>query len=124
MKVTTNEQGVIQLEEVFSGIILKTPDGEEMTICMRDSGFEINYQGEWYFAKEGFVEPFKEDKINVSTQELINQMDYLSESINQLAESTNQRFDKLIKQKEENLVTPGPAHLARMSERDRLNKSE
>ncbi len=32
MKLTTNEQGVIQLEEVFNGIILKTKDGEEMTI--------------------------------------------------------------------------------------------
>jgi hypothetical protein len=58
MKVTTNEQGVIQLEEVFSGIILKTKDGEEMSICMRDSGFEFNYQGERYFAKEGFVMQF------------------------------------------------------------------
>lgn len=59
MKVTTNEQGVIQLEEVFNEITLKTPDGEEMSICMRDSGFEFNYQGKWYFAKEGYVEPFK-----------------------------------------------------------------
>jgi hypothetical protein len=25
---------------------------------MRDSGFEFNYQGELYFAKEGYVEPF------------------------------------------------------------------
>jgi hypothetical protein len=59
MKVTTNENGVIQLEEVFNSIVLKTKDGEQMGICMRDSGFEFNYQGEWYFAKEGFVEPFK-----------------------------------------------------------------
>jgi hypothetical protein len=59
MKVTTNEIGVIQLEEVFNSIVLKTKDGEQMGICMRDSGFEFNYQGEWYFAKEGFVEPFK-----------------------------------------------------------------
>jgi hypothetical protein len=59
MKVTTNENGVIQLEEVFNSIVLKTKDGEQMSICMRDSGFEFNYQGEWYFAKEGFVEPFK-----------------------------------------------------------------
>lgn len=59
MKVTTNEQGVIQLEEVFNEITLKTPDGEEMSICMRDSGFEFSYQGRWYFAKEGYVEPFK-----------------------------------------------------------------
>lgn len=59
MKVTVIENGAIQLEEVFNGIILKTPGGEEMSICMRDSGFEFNYQGEWYFAKEGFVEPFR-----------------------------------------------------------------
>ncbi len=26
---------------------------------MRDSGFEFNYQGKWYFAKEGYVEPFQ-----------------------------------------------------------------
>ena len=25
---------------------------------MRDSGFEFKYQGKWYFAKEGYVEPF------------------------------------------------------------------
>jgi len=30
----------------------------------------------------------------------------------------------LVRQKVEMLVAPGPAHLARMSERDRLNKSE
>ena len=98
MKVITNEQGVIQLEEVFSGIILKTPDGEEMTICMRDSGFEFNYQGEWYFAKEGFVEPFRRSS----------------------------RGNLLVDQrhKEEDTDAPGPAHLARMSERDRLNETE
>lgn len=107
MKLTTNEHGIIILEDVVIGIDLKTKDGEIMTICMRDSGFEFNYQGEWYFAKEGFVKPFKEDKINVSTQE-----DYY------------QRYDKLVRQKVEMLVAPGPAHLARMSERDRLNKSE
>ena len=98
MKLTTNEQGVIQLEEVFSGIILKTKDGEEMTICMRDSGFEFNYQGEWYFAKEGFVEPFRRSS----------------------------RGNLLVDQrhKEEDTDAPGPAHLARMSERDRLNETE
>ena len=98
MKVITNEQGVIQLEEVFSGIILKTPDGEEMSICMRDSGFEFNYQGEWYFAKEGFVEPFRRSS----------------------------RGNILVDQRheEEGTDAPGPAHLARMSERDRLNETE
>lgn len=58
MKVIVNENNIIQLEEVFNPIILKTLDGEMMSICMRDSGFEFNYQGESYFAKEGYVEPF------------------------------------------------------------------
>lgn len=49
---------IIQLEEVFNPIILKTKDGEEMAICMRDSGFEFKYQGEWYIAKGGYVGPF------------------------------------------------------------------
>lgn len=58
MKVTVNEDNSIQLEEVFNSIVLKTQNGEEIAICMRDSGFEFKYQGEWYFAKEGHVEPF------------------------------------------------------------------
>ena len=101
MKLTTNEEGAIQLEEVFNGITLKTPHDEVMGICMRDTGFEFSYQGKWYSAQQGVITPFKEDKIEVPTQDLINQMDYLSESINQLAESTNQRFDKLTKQQEQ-----------------------
>ena len=58
MEITINEHGVIQVEKLFNGITLKTTSGETMTICMRDSGFEFNYQGELYFAKEGYVEPF------------------------------------------------------------------
>ena len=99
MKLTTNEHGIIILEDVVIGIDLKTKDGEIMTICMRDSGFEFRYQGEWYFAKEGFVEPFKRS----SRGNLL----------------VDQRHEE-----EEDSVAPGPAHLARMSERDRLNKSE
>lgn len=84
MKVTTNEHGIIQLEDVFIGVDLKTRDGEEMTICMRDSGFEFRYQGEWYFAKEGFVEPFKKS----------SRGNYL----------IDQRHE------EEDSVAPGPSH--------------
>jgi len=58
MKITVNEENEIQFEEVFIGISLKTIDGEKLSICMRDSGFEFNYQGKMYFAKEGYVEPF------------------------------------------------------------------
>jgi hypothetical protein len=55
MKVTVKEDLGIQLEEVFNSLTLKTESGEKMSICMRDSGFEFKYQGEWYFAKEGHV---------------------------------------------------------------------
>lgn len=58
MKITVTEDLGIQLEEVFNGLTLKTESGETMSICMRDSGFEFKYQGEWYFAKEGHIEPF------------------------------------------------------------------
>lgn len=37
MKVTVTEDLGIQLEEVFSGLTLKTASGETMSICMRDS---------------------------------------------------------------------------------------
>lgn len=100
MKVTTNEQGVIQLEDVFIGIDLITKDGEKMIICMRDSGFEFNYQGEWYFAKEGFVEPFKRSSRG------------------------NLLVDQRHEDEEEDSVAPGPGHAARMNERDRLYRSK
>jgi len=59
MKITVLEDRTIQLEEVFNSIVLKTDQGEELSICMRDSGFEFKYQDKWYFAKEGYVEPFQ-----------------------------------------------------------------
>ena len=63
MKISINEDNIIQLEEVYNSIILKTRDGEEMYICMRDSGFEFKYQGKWYFAQEGKVSPLSEDTL-------------------------------------------------------------
>jgi hypothetical protein len=62
MKITVNKENTMQLEKVFNSIVLKTSYGEEMYICMRDSGFEFNYQGKWYFAKEGYIEAL--NKIN------------------------------------------------------------
>jgi hypothetical protein len=59
MKLTINENGEHLLQEVFTPVVLKTEAGEVLSITMRDSGFEFCYQGEMYFAKEGYVEPFK-----------------------------------------------------------------
>lgn len=55
MKISVDEDGCFLLEEVFSGVGLKTRDGEYMGICMRDTGFEFNYQGTWYYAQKGVV---------------------------------------------------------------------
>ena len=60
MKLTTDENGIL-LQEVYSGIGLKTRDGEYMGICMRDTGFEFNYQGTWYEAKQGIVRKLNEN---------------------------------------------------------------
>ena len=53
MKITVTESKLLQLEEVFLPIILKTKKGEEIVIRMRDSGFEFEYQGGLYSAQNG-----------------------------------------------------------------------
>jgi len=71
MKTTVNKDNLIQLEEVYIPIVLKTSSGEEIIISMRDSGFEFSYQGEMYFAKEGYLEPFhKSPRDNYLVSEL------------------------------------------------------
>jgi hypothetical protein len=53
MKVTVNEDFTLKFEEVFNPIELVTSKGEKMSICMRDGGFEFNYQGRGYSARNG-----------------------------------------------------------------------
>ena len=58
MKVSVEEiDGEINtvIEEVYSGLTLRTSDNENMHICMRDTGFEFCYQGKWFTAKKGIV---------------------------------------------------------------------
>jgi len=43
MIVEINENGILVLKEVFIPIVLESQDGEQLTICMRDTGFELNY---------------------------------------------------------------------------------
>ena len=69
MKISVDSDRTILLEDVYSGVGLKTPAGEFMGICMRDGGFEFNYGGVWYSAKGNVITPlptfqtpcFKED---------------------------------------------------------------
>lgn len=61
MKLSVEEDYTIELKEVFNPIKLTTESGEVLYICMRDSGFEIQYQHPGYLgtkrisANEGIV---------------------------------------------------------------------
>jgi len=55
VKLEVNENSEIILKEVYSGIGFVSDAGEELNICMRDSGFEIFYEGYWWEAKEGEI---------------------------------------------------------------------
>ena len=43
---------LIQLKKVFEPIVLISAEGEELSICMRDTGFEIMYDKELYQFKQ------------------------------------------------------------------------
>jgi hypothetical protein len=62
MKLTTTERNLIQLEEVYVPIILKSPTGEELVICMRDGGFEVSYSTDIISFNNGNVKSLIEDK--------------------------------------------------------------
>lgn len=42
MKVTVTEKGNLAIEEVYCGFLMRTAEGNEISICMRDDTFEIN----------------------------------------------------------------------------------
>ncbi len=72
MKIGVDQDCNIELKEVFNSIVLKTQDNEKMAICMRDSGFEFNYQGQWYSAQKGIVSMKKTDIKETDIKELHN----------------------------------------------------
>ena len=55
MKLTVGDNNEIVLKDVYSGITLESNSGEFIGICMRDSGFEFNYNGQWYEAKNNTI---------------------------------------------------------------------
>jgi hypothetical protein len=55
MKIEVNEHGTIVLKEVFNAIKLVTDDGETLIVMMRDSGFEIFYENDFYELKKGKI---------------------------------------------------------------------
>lgn len=62
MKIQVDENNEILLTEVFTGVKFKTNDGEFFNICMRDNGFEFNYNGIWYEAKNGIIQKLNKSR--------------------------------------------------------------
>ena len=56
MKIEICEKSEIIVKEVYNGITLLSSSGEKLSICMRDSGFEIIYDNKKYDAKNGILE--------------------------------------------------------------------
>lgn len=72
MEISNNEDYDFVLKKVFSPVILETEgskkhkiEKETFSICMRDGGFEFNYNGVWYEAKENNINKIgnSEDKM-------------------------------------------------------------
>lgn len=59
--MTVNENRTIELKKVYNPVTLVTNDGEMLSVCMRDTGFEFTYEGKKYFAKAGGVGRIQEN---------------------------------------------------------------
>ena len=55
MEIEFTEQYNFKLKKVFVPLVLETSSGDELSIAMRDSGFEIFYRGKFLELKEGRI---------------------------------------------------------------------
>jgi hypothetical protein len=83
MKIEISETNDFILKEVFKEVQLQT-ETETFNICMRDSGFEFYYEGNWYLATKGKIE-----KISPETS-TINREEFVKHQINKFAEKVKQ----------------------------------
>lgn len=60
MKVEATENGSIMLKEIYAPIGIKTNDGETIILMMRDSGFEICYENNWFSLQKGKIKSFSQ----------------------------------------------------------------
>lgn len=67
MEITTNEQGNLQLTGIYNPLDLVSNSREKLTVCMRDSGFELTYNGVTIECKDGFasvIQPSKKTQLD------------------------------------------------------------
>lgn len=72
MKITVLENKNMLLEQIYNPVTLKTNSNEEITICMRDSGFEFDYEGKKYSAQKGIIEEVNSNFISIDFGEREN----------------------------------------------------
>lgn len=61
MRIEINQYDELELKEVYNTLRLVTQDGEELVICMRDSGFEFIYEGVEYSAQKGEIKRIEDN---------------------------------------------------------------
>ena len=66
MTITTLADGTFEFKEVYNAINLKSANGEQFSICMRDTGFEFTYEGKTFVAKNKLLGPTTQVKTNIS----------------------------------------------------------
>lgn len=62
MKVEVSENGNIILKNIYNPIGIKTNDDETIILMMRDSGFEICYENNWFSLQKGKIKSFSKIK--------------------------------------------------------------
>ena len=55
MRIETNESGDINLTEVYNPVLLTTNSGEKLMVVMRDSGFEVCYNDQYFSLNENKI---------------------------------------------------------------------
>ncbi len=53
ISISVDQDGDLLIENNYSGVGFRSDDGEEFSICNRDTGFEFKYNDVWYEAKNG-----------------------------------------------------------------------
>lgn len=67
-----DDKGLATLRKVFSGVGFESGSGENLVVCMRDSGFEFTYEGKTYEAKNGIVQELAGNSATVETETQTN----------------------------------------------------
>ena len=58
MKIQAGEDYTLIVTEVYNGLLLKTEEGQELGVCMRDGAFEVSINGHWYTARDSTIVPW------------------------------------------------------------------